>query len=112
MFKYTRLIVEVIYQDNYPFIFWNTPVISAFLKAINLAFTAKIPESRVFNSTLLNISYNINKSKIEETLQKALYFNIITDKSNNRQHNRVLNLYINILKLCSYYIKSQLLKRE
>ena len=79
---------------------------SAFPKAINPAFIAKIPESRVFNSTFLNVNYNINKSKVEETLQKALYLNIIIDESNNRQHDRVLNLYINIPKLGSYYIKS------
>ena len=79
---------------------------SVFLKTINPAFTAKIPRLRVFNFTLLDANYNINKSKIEETLQKTLYFNIIIDKLNNRQHNRVLNLYINIPKLSSYYIKS------
>ena len=85
---------------------------SAFFKAINLAFTAKIPRSRVSSSIFLIVSYNINKSKVEETLQKALYLNIIIDKSNNRQYDRVLNLYINMLKLGSYYIKSQLLKGE
>ena len=83
-----------------------------FFEVINLVFIIKIPSLRIFNSVFLNASYSTNKRRVKKTLRKALYLNIIIDKLNNWQHNRVLNLYINVIKLGFYYIKSQVLKEE
>ena len=55
-----------------------------FLKTINPVFTVKIPGIKALSSTLLNANYNKNKSRVKETLRKALYLNIIIDESNNR----------------------------
>ena len=77
-----------------------------FLEVINPVFIVKISGPRIFSSILLNTSYSTNKSSVKETLRKALYLNIIINKLNNMQHNRVLNLYINVPKLSFYYIKS------
>ena len=82
------------------------------LRALNPAFAAKIPGPKTFSTTLLDASYNTNKDMLKETLQKAKYLNIITDESNNRQHDRVLNLCINLPRLGSFYLKSQALKGE
>ena len=84
----------------------------ALLGALHPAFAARIPEPKAFSTTLLDASYSINKDKVKEIFQKAKYMNVIIDEPNNHQHDRVLNLSINLPKLGSYYIKSQRLKGE
>ena len=49
----TRLSAEIIYQDNHPFILWNTPAMRTLLRALNPAFAAKIPGPKTFSTTLL-----------------------------------------------------------
>ena len=66
---------------------------AVFLHRLNLEY--KIPIARLFSGRLLDEVYDTVRGELQVVLDKCTYSNFVTDGSSNKQHDRIVNLFVN-----------------